>query len=105
MAAPQGTVNSTLKNSDGSWKQFAAGDKIPSGVKVYAPTKLDQGTGNYLTDIGHTMNNSSIQDGRNEVGQGILNQGNNVHYVPVRTTADQTGTEVTVLDSDGAVVP
>lgn len=88
MPAPQATANAaTIRN--GQWIDYQPGDRIPQAIKTYGNLPpLDQGTRPYLTDIGYTMQNSSIADGRNQVGQDILTNlnANNVHYVPVYTT-------------------
>ncbi|HEX4702940.1 MAG TPA: hypothetical protein VH352_12480, partial [Pseudonocardiaceae bacterium] len=89
--APTATINSTTRHNDGTWKDFPSGSLLPTAVKTYYPTTLDQGTGSYLTDIGHAMSHSPIADGRNNIGNAILTHGSNVHYVGVSSSVDGMG--------------
>lgn len=80
-------------------RNYQAGERLPqvfgqSGA--HAANELTQGTPSYLTDIGHKMAGSPTQDGRNLLGNQILqHQGaGNMHYVPVRTQAYTDGTSV-----------
>jgi hypothetical protein len=87
-------LSTVLFHPDGTAKAFNAGEALPSAVKAYLPTKLYQGTMAYLTDIAHAMSRSDVGDGREVVGQAILDNIGNVHYQPVGTQAPPGGVNV-----------
>ena len=87
-------LNLALFDPDGTPKTFNAGDGMPYAVKQYLPIQLTQGTRRYLTDIAHTMSRSTVRDGRDLVGQAILDNGNNVHYQAVSSQVAGAGVDV-----------
>ncbi|APU16973.1 RHS repeat-associated core domain-containing protein [Actinoalloteichus fjordicus] len=80
-----------VKNQD-----YTAGDPIPAVFKdrnTGAAPNLMQGGSGYLTDVAHAMKNSSLTDGRNLLGEQILQHQNSrtIDYVPVRTQVSDGG--------------
>lgn len=95
-----GNLNLDLFEPDGTAKAFSEGDNIPPAVKAYLPTTLYQGTMAYLVDVAHAMSKSDAGDGRNLIGQAILDNQDTLHYVPVNAKVSGSGVDVNTMDLD-----
>lgn len=93
---PWQRMTSTSAIDDLKNQNFKAGDPIPQVFNhnnTGASPVLQQGSQGYLTDIGHTMSKSDLQDGRNLLGRQVLQHQANgtLTYTPVRTQAFDNG--------------
>ncbi|MFC0433846.1 RHS repeat-associated core domain-containing protein [Kutzneria buriramensis] len=87
--AKGGTSELTGGDVDGRVQKYdhTTGELRPYKDRVDNPMRMDQGSQRYLTDVAHSMTHSKIPDGRNHIGQTILDAQANgtVKYTPVGT--------------------